>query len=59
MKPNRIGATIVASDSIICMGVPGANLPHVIFSLGGAPEYPPYEVVDSEIWANQPHIGVF
>ena len=27
----------------MCIGVPGANLPQVIFSLGGAPEYPPYD----------------
>lgn len=33
-----MGATIVASDSITCIGVLGANLPQVIFSLGGAPE---------------------
>lgn len=38
MYENKIGATIVASDSMRCIGVPGANFPQVIFSLGGAPE---------------------
>ena len=35
---NINGATIVASDSTINLGVSGANLPQVIFSLGTAPE---------------------
>ena len=43
------GATIVASDSITNRGVLTASLPHVIFSFGIAPEYEPYEVVESEI----------
>jgi hypothetical protein len=35
------GATMVASLSIMCFGVPTASLPHVIFSFGTAPEYEP------------------
>ena len=32
-------------------GVSMPSLPHVIFSLGTAPEYEPYDVVESEICA--------
>ena len=42
------GATIVASDSMTNMGVVSVNLSQVIFSLGVAPEYEPYEVVESQ-----------
>ncbi|CAN5525523.1 hypothetical protein BH23BAC4_BH23BAC4_15100 [soil metagenome] len=35
------GATIVASDSIINLGVSAPSLPQVIFSFGTAPEYEP------------------
>jgi hypothetical protein len=35
------GATIVASDSMMNFGVLTSSLPHVIFSLGSAPEYDP------------------
>lgn len=41
---------MVASDSTINFGVLISSLPQVIFSLGTAPEYDPYEVVESEIW---------
>jgi hypothetical protein len=44
------GATIVASDSITKRGVSTFNFPHVIFSLGTAPEYDPKLVVESLIW---------
>ncbi len=44
------GATIVASDSIINFGVSTLSFPHVIFSLGTAPEYDPKLVVESLIW---------
>jgi hypothetical protein len=44
------GATIVASLSTINFGVLISNFPQVIFSLGTAPEYEPYEVVESDIW---------
>jgi len=44
------GATIVASDSIMNRGVSTLNFPHVIFSLGTAPEYEPKLVVESLIW---------
>ena len=43
------GKTIVASDSITNLGVSIPILPQEIFSLGGAPEYPPNDVEDSEI----------
>ena len=43
------GKTIVASDSITNLGVSIPIFPHEIFSFGGAPEYPPYDVEDSEI----------
>ena len=39
-----------ASDSTMNLGVEVCSLPHVIFSFGTAPEYEPYEVVESEIW---------
>ncbi len=35
------GATIVASDSTMNLGVSAESLPHVIFSFGTAPEYDP------------------
>ncbi len=35
------GATMVASDSMMNLGVSSASLPQVIFSLGTAPEYEP------------------
>ena len=35
------GTTIVASDSMTNFGVSTPSLPHVIFSLGTAPEYDP------------------
>ena len=44
------GATIVASDSITNLGVSTFSFPHVIFSLGTAPEYEPKLVVESLIW---------
>ena len=47
---NTNGATIVASDSIMNFGVSTLSLPHVIFSLGTAPEYDPKLVVESLIW---------
>src|SRR5688572_31470771 len=49
------GATIVASDSMTNIGVSSVSLSHVIFSLGVAPEYEPYEVVESEIWQKYAH----
>ena len=39
-----------ASDSMMCFGVSTPNFPQVIFSLGTAPEYEPYDVVESLIW---------
>ena len=39
-----------ASDSITKRGVLRSSLPQVIFSLGTAPLYEPYDVVLSEIW---------
>ena len=44
------GATIVASLSMMNLGVSMPSLPHVIFSFGTAPEYEPYDVVESLIW---------
>jgi hypothetical protein len=44
------GATIVASDSMMYFGVSTLSFPHVIFSLGTAPEYDPKLVVESLIW---------
>src|SRR3954471_25068478 len=41
---------MVASDSITNMGVDSVSLSQVIFSFGVAPEYEPYDVVESEIW---------
>ena len=35
------GATIVASDSMMNLGVFASSLPQVIFSFGTAPEYEP------------------
>ena len=43
---------MVASDSIVNVGVSTLNFPQLIFSFGGAPEYPPYDGLDSVIWAN-------
>jgi hypothetical protein len=43
------GATIVASDSMMNFGVSMFSFPHVIFSLGTAPEYDPKLVVESLI----------
>src|SRR4030095_14203093 len=51
------GATIVASDSITKLGVSTFSFPHVIFSLGTAPEYEPKLVVESLIWQKYPHSG--
>ena len=51
------GATIVASDSITKRGVSMPSLPQVIFSFGMAPEYEPYDVVESEIWQKYPQSG--
>src|SRR6185503_13670372 len=47
---NTSGATTVASDSMTNIGVSAVSLSQVIFSFGVAPEYDPYEVVESEIW---------
>ena len=41
---------MVASLSTINFGVLMSNLPQVIFSFGTAPEYEPYDVVESDIW---------
>lgn len=35
------GTTIVASDSMMNLGVSTPSFPHVIFSFGTAPEYDP------------------
>jgi hypothetical protein len=43
------GRTIDASDSITNVGVSKLNFPQLIFSFGGAPEYPPYDGLDSDI----------
>src|SRR3954470_4268731 len=51
----RSGATMVASDSMTNIGVSSVSLSQVIFSLGVAPEYEPYEVVESEIWQKYAH----
>ena len=50
IQANINGATMVASLSTINFGVCISNLPQVIFSFGTAPEYDPYEVVESLIW---------
>jgi len=47
---NTSGATMDASDSMMCFGVSMPSLPQVIFSFGTAPEYEPYDVVESLIW---------
>src|SRR3954453_8887778 len=52
---SRSGTTMVASDSMTNMGVVSVSLSQVIFSLGVAPEYEPYEVVESEIWQKYAH----
>src|SRR5258708_29263277 len=44
-----------ASDSMTNRGVAASSFPQVIFSLGTAPLYEPYEVVLSEIWQKYPH----
>lgn len=41
ISANISGATIVASDSIMYLGVSTDSFPHVIFSFGTAPEYDP------------------
>ena len=48
--PKISGATMDASDSMMNRGVVLASFSHEIFSLGTAPEYEPYDVVESEIW---------
>ena len=40
---------MVASLSTMNLGVLASSFPHVIFSFGTAPEYEPYDVVESEI----------
>ena len=55
MWANISGATIVASLSTTNLGHSGESLPQVIFSLGTAPEYEPYDVVESEIWQKYCH----
>ena len=57
MYANIKGAQIVASDSTMYEGVVVDNLPQVIFSFGIAPEYEPYDVVESEIWQKYDHNG--
>jgi hypothetical protein len=47
---NINGTTMVASDSTINLGVWISSFPQVIFSFGTAPEYEPYDVVESDIW---------
>src|SRR5207247_9303960 len=54
---NTSGATMVASDSMMYFGVSTLNLPHVIFSLGKAPEVDRKLVVESLIWQNYPYSG--
>ena len=39
-------------------GVSGSGLPQVIFSLGTAPLYEPYDVTESPIWQKYPQNGV-
>ncbi len=46
---------MVASDSITNIGVSSVSLSHVIFSFGVAPEYDPYDVVESDIWQKYAH----
>src|SRR5215217_1609775 len=58
-RANTNGATMLASDSMMYFGVSTASFPHVIFSFGTAPEYEPYDVVESEIWQKYPHTGMF
>ncbi len=50
IQANISGTTMVASLSTIYFGVCISSLPQVIFSFGTAPEYEPYEVVESDIW---------
>jgi len=38
-------------------GVDVSSLPHVIFSDGIAPEYEPYDVVESDIWQKYDQYG--
>jgi hypothetical protein len=47
---NINGATIDASLSTMNFGVVASSFPQVIFSFGTAPEYEPYDVVESDIW---------
>lgn len=49
-QANINGTTMVASLSTINLGVDISNFPQVIFSLGTAPEYEPYDVVESDTW---------
>jgi hypothetical protein len=49
MYAKMSGATMVASLSTMYFGVWMSSLPQVIFSLGTAPEYDPYDVVESLI----------
>src|SRR5438045_8494234 len=49
------GTTIVASDSITNIGVFAVSLSQVIFSFGVAPEYEPYDVVESLTWQKYAH----
>ncbi len=49
IQANMSGATMEASDSMMNFGVSTPSFPHVIFSLGTAPEYEPKLVVESEI----------
>ena len=46
---------MVASLSTTNIGVFSVSLSQVIFSLGVAPEYEPYEVVESLIWQKYAH----
>jgi hypothetical protein len=48
---NISGAITVASELIMNLGVSSSSLHHVIFSFGTAPEYEPYDVVESLICA--------
>ena len=41
---------MVASDSMTNIGVSAVSLSQVIFSFGVAPEYKPYDVIESDIW---------
>ena len=47
-----------ASELIMNLGPVASSLCHVIFSLGTAPEYEPYDVVESEICAKYDQSGI-